>query len=74
VAGRAAGLVVVGLDAGGLAERAGLIVGDLLIDASGSPLEQAEALRDALDNHAGGALRLTLLRGGALANVDVALG
>jgi serine protease Do len=74
VAGRAAGLVVVGLDAGGLAERAGLIVGDLLIDASGSPLEQAEALRDALDDHAGGALRLTLLRGGALANVDVALG
>lgn len=74
-AGRAAGLLVVALEPGGAAARAGLLIGDVILDVAGQPVESPEALRDALAAHAESQrARLYLLRGGVPLAVDVALG
>jgi serine protease Do len=70
--GRAAGLLVVGLAPDGPAARAGLLVGDVLLDVAGEPVESPAALRDALTARAG-RTRLYLLRAGSVAAVDVTL-
>jgi serine protease Do len=69
---RRAGLLVVSLAAGGPAEQAGLLVGDVLLEAAGGPLESVGALQRALAQHdLGGPLRLDLLRGGVERAVEV---
>ncbi|MEN9933900.1 MAG: hypothetical protein RLZZ387_479 [Chloroflexota bacterium] len=74
-AGRAAGLLVVGVEPGGAASRAGLLVGDLILDVAGEPVEGPVALSDALAARVGsGRVRLYLLRAGAPLPVDIALG
>jgi serine protease Do len=74
-AGRAAGLLVLGLEPGGAAARAGLLVGDVILDVAGEPVESPEALRDALAARAApGRARFYLLRGGAPTALDVTLG
>jgi serine protease Do len=73
-AGRTAGLLVVVLEPDGVASRAGLLVGDVLLDVAGEPVESAEALRDALAVRVGAKrTRLYLLRGGVPLAVDVPL-
>jgi serine protease Do len=69
---RKAALLVASLAAGGPAERAGLLVGDVLLEAAGAPLESVAALQKALAQHdLGSPLRLDLLRGGVERTVEV---
>ena len=67
--GRAA--LVTGVAAGGAAERAGLLIGDVLLAVDGQPLEGTDGLLNALDAHSGGPIRLGLLRGGVPREVVV---
>ena len=70
-AGRTYGLLAVAVS--GASERAGILVGDLLVDAIGQPLDTTAALIAVLDAHRGGELPLTLVRGGAITMVAVDL-
>ncbi len=72
-AGRIQGLIIVAVAAGGAAERAGILLGDLLVDANGQPLEAANALIAVLDAHRSGVLQFTLVRAGSVSTVEVEL-
>ena len=73
--GRTAGLLVAGIAPGGPAERAGILIGDLLVSADGVALDQPADLRAAmLRRPAGAALRLWLSRAGVMTVVDVTPG
>ncbi|MFI5310954.1 MAG: S1C family serine protease [Gemmatimonadales bacterium] len=66
-------LVVVSVADGSPAEVAGVAVGDVLIDAAGTPFEHATDLLDALAAvPEGGSLAIKRLRGGAIGTVSVA--
>jgi serine protease Do len=53
-------------------ERAGIFVGDVLIEANGQPLRKPTDLLDALSSlREGEQLQLKLLRGGAVKSVSV---
>jgi serine protease Do len=68
--GQRAGLAIVGLASGGPAARAGLLVGDVLLDVAGEPLEDAASLRDALAR-VGATTRLRVMRGGEIREIEV---
>ncbi|MGQ9550214.1 MAG: S1C family serine protease [Roseiflexus sp.] len=68
--GRSRGLLVVGLEAGGPAERAGILVGDLLLHANAVSLEHPDDLHRALQR-TNGIIRLRLLRAGDIRVIDV---
>jgi serine protease Do len=72
LAGHAVGLLLVAIEPGSLAERAGLLVGDVLLEAGAAPMEDVDALGDALSNGAD-TLPLRLLRAGAVQELDVRL-
>lgn len=68
------GLLVVGIVEGGLAELAGLLVGDVLIDIENKPLGDAATLRAVLvQNSSQETVRLRVLRGGVVQEIHVAL-
>ncbi len=68
------GLLVVGIVAGGLAEHAGLLIGDVLIDIANKPLSEAATLRAVLaQSSSQETVRLRMLRGGVVHEIDVAL-
>jgi serine protease Do len=68
------GLLVVGIIEGGLAAHAGLLVGDVLIDMVNKPLGDVATLRTVLaQSSSQEAVRLRVLRGGAILEIDVAL-
>ena len=67
-----AGLVVAAVGAGGPAERAGLLVGDVLLGVDGGTLSDVESLLDAIAQ-AGETVRLRVMRGGKISSVDVDL-
>lgn len=68
------GLLVVGIIEGGLAERAGLLVGDVLIEIENKPLSDATTLRSVLaQSGTQETVRLRVLRGGAIQLIEVAL-
>ena len=72
--GQSLGLLVVGIVEGSLAEQAGLLVGDILIDMAGKPLNDVATLRATLaESSSQATVQLQVLRGGALVSVDVAL-
>lgn len=73
-AGQKAGLLVSGVESRSLAERVGLLVGDVLLDAAGAALEDAASLGDALARSTEATVRLRLMRGGELREVEVDLG
>ena len=67
------GLLVVGIVEGGLAEHAGLLVGDVLIDIANKPLGDALTLRTELaQSSSQETVRLRVLRGGVVQEIDVA--
>jgi serine protease Do len=70
-AGRA-GLLVAGVETGGAADRAGLLVGDVLLAIAGKPLGEAETLLDAVA-HAGDIVSLRIMRGGKIMVMEVRL-
>ena len=67
-----AGLVIAGVEAGGAADRAGLLVGDVLLDAAGEPLGEPGALLEALAR-AGDAVSLRVMRSGKIMVMEVRL-
>lgn len=68
-------LLVVSIEPGGPAERAGLTLGDILVGLNGVPVEDGEDLRRRLRAHrAGEQAVLHTVRGGQLRVVTVALG
>jgi serine protease Do len=64
------GLMIAALQAGGSAERVGLLVGDVLLGAGGETPTDPQSLLDAI---AGGSVRLSVMRGGKIYFVDVDL-
>ena len=70
-----AGLLVTGVADDSPAARAGLLLGDVLIDVAGQRVESIDGLRDALGELAIGAqVALVVARGGARAELSVQLG
>ncbi len=67
------GLVVAAVEGGSPAERSGLLVGDVLLGAAGETVDDLESLLDILAR-AGDTIRLRLMRGGAISEIDVDLG
>jgi serine protease Do len=72
-AGQEAGLVIAGVASEGLGSRAGLLVGDVLLGVAGEPVEDAASLRDALAR-VGDPLRLRVMRGGEMREIEVGFG
>lgn len=74
-ASQVAGLLVSGVEQGGPADRAGVLVGDVLLTAAGSAVEDPGALREILARcDPSEPLTLDLLRGGAARSLAVDLG
>jgi len=67
-----AGLVIAGVEAGSAADRAGLLVGDVLLDAAGEPLGEPGALLEAVAR-AGDAVSLRVMRSGKIMVMEVLL-
>jgi serine protease Do len=68
------GLLVAGIIEGGLAEQAGLLVGDVLIDIENEPLNDAATLRAVLaQSSSKETVRLRVLRGGKVQEIDITL-
>jgi serine protease Do len=67
-----AGIVVAGVETGGAADRAGLLVGDVLLAIAGKPLGEAETLLEAVA-HAGDVVSLQVMRGGKIMVMEVRL-
>lgn len=73
--GRRAGVLVLGLDEGGPGDQAGLLPGDILVEAGGAPLEDVADLLDLLGrSRVGETVPLTVLRGGQPVQVGLTLG
>lgn len=71
----ATGLIVVGLQPGGPAERATLMVGDVLLDVDGTPVDDADTLLGILAQRSNGnTIRLNVLRGGSAQMLDAEVG
>ncbi|HJQ30357.1 MAG TPA: PDZ domain-containing protein [Rubrobacter sp.] len=66
------GLVIAAIESGGAADRAGLLVGDVLLAIAGEPLEESETLLEAIAR-AGEAVSLRMLRGGKIMVMEVRL-
>jgi S1-C subfamily serine protease len=66
------GLLIVSIADSSPADKAGVLLGDVLLEASGQALAQAGDLLDALSGVAsGGAVVLKVLRGGTIKSVSV---
>lgn len=71
---RRTGLLVAQVARGGPAERAGLLVGDLLLAIDDAPLLETDALLEVLGGHGpGDVVRVDLLRGGAPMSITITL-
>lgn len=68
-------LVVVGVTGGSPAAQAGLLVGDILVDLDGHPVESPEDLLDLLlGDRVGRQVTVTVLRGGTATQLPVTVG
>jgi len=73
--GRDEALLVVGVTAGSPAASAGILVGDVLLDFDGQPIESPEDLLDLLvGDRVGRQVTLRALRGGAVTGLKVTVG
>jgi S1-C subfamily serine protease len=68
------GLLISSLAPGGPAERAGVLIGDIVVRAAGQIAADLRALRDALAAHVGKVATLSILRGGVAREVQVEVG
>ncbi len=69
-----AGLLVTSLLAQGPAAQGGLLVGDIVIDVADHRASSVSELRDALAGNIGKSVRVSLIRGGSPAEVQVTVG
>jgi S1-C subfamily serine protease len=73
--GREQALLVVGVTSGSPAAAAGVLVGDLLLDFDGHPVESPEDLLDLLvGDRVGRTITIRALRGGAIVDLAVTVG
>jgi len=70
---RSIGLVVLEVSAGGAADSASILIGDLLVGANGRPFRTVEDLSDAIDSACGGLLKLHFVRGARRTEREVAV-
>lgn len=69
------GALIVGLSSGGPADAAGLLVGDIIVNAAEVRVSEIDDVQAALQGvPIGAALPIEILRGGALTKVDVTVG
>ena len=68
----ASGLVIAAIETGSAADRAGLLIGDVLLAIAGEPLGEAGTLLEALAR-AGDAVSLRVMRGGRIMVMEVRL-
>jgi S1-C subfamily serine protease len=69
------GLVIVGVEPEGPAERDGLFLGDVIIAIGGQPIASVEELQDSLSGDlVGKPAEITILRGGARQTISVTVG
>lgn len=69
------GLLLVSVDAGSAAEKAGLAVGDILVGFGGSPVSEHEKLVTLMaERGAGAGVEVEIVRGGALRTVSISIG
>ena len=68
------GLLVSALVPGGPAERAGLLIGDIVVRAAGESAADLSALRSALAGFVGKAAKLAILRGGEAKELQIEVG
>jgi serine protease Do len=67
-----AGLVIASVETDGAADRAGLLVGDVLLAIAGKPLGEAKTLLETVA-HAGDVVSLRVMRGGKIMVMEVRL-
>jgi len=67
------GLLIRGVEEGGVADAAGLEEGDLIVTVSGAPVESADQLHEALEQSGLQSLELEVLRGAETRRVTVTL-
>ena len=72
--GAKAGLLITSLLPGGPAAQAGLLVGDILVDVGDHGAASVPELREALAGNIGKSVHVSLIRGGAAAEVEVTVG
>jgi serine protease Do len=68
----ASGLVIAAVDDGGVADRAGLLVGDVLLSIAGKQLDEVGTLLEALAQ-VGDTVGLRIMRGGRIVDMEVHL-
>lgn len=74
-AGQAEGLLAVNIEAGGPADAAGLLIGDILLSIAGSAVTSVDSLQESLTSDLIGVeTPISLFRGGALTTVSVKVG
>ena len=66
-----AGLMTVSVDQEAPAGKAGLLIGDVLLDLGGQPVHRPESIRPLLAEAVGKTLSARILRGGVLVNLEV---
>lgn len=69
------GLIVVSVEADGPAERAGAIVGDILVTLAGKPVTDTEGVQSLLDpDQVGATVPAQIIRGGSLTELSLTVG
>jgi S1-C subfamily serine protease len=63
--------MTVSVDANAPAGKAGLLIGDVLLDLGGEPVHRPESVRALLADAVGRALPARVLRGGELMNLEI---
>ena len=69
------GLIVLSLEPGGPASKAGVVVGDVLVSLGGAPLADTEDVQSAMESHqVGSSVEVGLLRGGEARTITITIG
>lgn len=73
--GAASGLLIAHVEPGGPADKAGLLLGDVLVEVHGKILDETENIQDTLAlSKVGDQVRITILRGGSVLQLTITLG
>ncbi len=68
------GALVANVEDGGPAATAGILIGDVIVEAAGVAVTGPDSLRSALNDRPGETIKITLVRGGTKQELDVVLG
>jgi serine protease DegQ len=68
------GALVANVEDGGPAATAGILVGDVIVEAAGATITGPDSLRTALHDRPGETIQIALVRGGTRQELDVTLG